>query len=161
MASSGCFFGGTPRTLKVYLAPPPAGGPGPKARTVAKFHFLKRCTVLENESSFQKYQHFSCPKDPFFLDRILKNRKYFTRISEFFRKIILNFQFFWYPKISTENWLFSQFSTKYFLEFWLRSESIYLWQITSDFYNNFSYFGGGGVPASPPLPTLLEMDGFR
>ena len=56
-----------------------------------------------------------------------------------------------------ENWLFSQFFTKYFLDFWLRSESIDLWKITQDFYNNFSDFGGGGgersgVP-SPPDAT--------
>ena len=42
---------------------PPKGGPGAKApRTVAKFHLFKRCKVLANESSFQKYQYFSCPK---------------------------------------------------------------------------------------------------
>ena len=60
-------------------------------------------------------------------------------------------------KISMEYWLFSQFFTKYFLDFWLRSESIYLWKIMPDFYNNFSDFGGGrsGVP---PLPTLLILE---
>ena len=55
------FFGGgeaPARPLKGYHAPP-AGGPGAKApRTVAKFHFFKRFKVLENESIFQKYQHF-------------------------------------------------------------------------------------------------------
>ena len=58
------FFGGggKPWALKGYHAPP-AGGPGAKApRTVTKFHFLKRCKVLENESSFQKYQHFLAQK---------------------------------------------------------------------------------------------------
>ena len=40
--------------------------------------------------------------------------------------------------------------TKYFLDCSLRSESIDLWKITPDFYNNFSDFGGGGSP--PPLP---------
>ena len=60
------FEGGTPRPIKGYHAPP-AEGPGAKApRTVAKFHFLKRFKVLKNESIFQKYQHFSCPKNPFF-----------------------------------------------------------------------------------------------
>ena len=37
----------------------------------------------------------------------------------------------------------------------LFSESIYPWQITPDFYNNFPDFGGGDIPASPP-PTLLR-----
>ena len=51
----------------------PAGGPGAAAlRTVAKFHFLKRFKVLENESIFQKYQHFILPKHPFFLRKISK-----------------------------------------------------------------------------------------
>ena len=68
-----CKGGGTPRPLKGYHAPP-AGGPGAKApRTVAKFHFFKRCKVLENESSFQKYQHFSCQKNLFFLRKNSKN----------------------------------------------------------------------------------------
>ena len=47
-----------------------------------------------------------------------------------------------------ENWLFHIF-TKYFLDFWLLSESIYLWKIRPDFYNNFSDFGGG-VRRPPP-----------
>ena len=45
--------------------------------------------------------------------------------------------------------------TKYFLAFWLRSESIDLWKIIPDFYNNFPDFGGGNVPAfSPPSRRL-------
>ena len=66
--------GGTPRPLKGYHAPP-AGGPGGEGtpRTVAKFHFFKRCKVLENESSFKKSQHFSCPKNLFFLRKNSKN----------------------------------------------------------------------------------------
>ena len=65
--------GGKPRPLKGYHAPP-AGGPGAKAlRMVAKFPFLKRFEVLENESIFQKYQHFSWPKNSFFLRKISKN----------------------------------------------------------------------------------------
>ena len=51
-----------------------------------------------------------------------------------------------------ENWVFSQFFTKYFLDFWLRSESIDLWKITPDFYNNFSDFGGGERSGFPPPP---------
>ena len=64
--------GGTPRPLKGYHAPP-QGVRGAKApRTVAKFHFFKRCKVLENESSFQKSQYFSCPKNLFFQEKIRK-----------------------------------------------------------------------------------------
>ena len=39
---------------------------------------------------------------------------------------------------------FFTFFTKCFLDFWLLPESIYLWKIISDFYINFSDFGGGG-----------------
>ena len=61
-------------------------------------------------------------------------------------------------KISMENWLFSQFFTKYFLDSWLRSESIDLWKITPDFYNNFSGFGGGGTfRRSPPPPDATDQ----
>ena len=60
------FGGGMPRAPKGYHAPP-AGRPGGEdPRSVAKFHFFKRCKVLENESSFQKSQYFSCPKNLFF-----------------------------------------------------------------------------------------------
>ena len=56
VASPGFFSGGgDARPLKGYHAPP-AGGSGAKVPgKVAKFHFFKRCKVLENESSFQKY----------------------------------------------------------------------------------------------------------
>ena len=46
--------------------------------------------------------------------------------------------------------IFSQFFTKYFLDFCLLSESIYLWKITPDFYNNFSDFGGGAFRRPAP-----------
>ena len=79
---------GTLGPLKDYQAPP-AGGPGAKApRTVAKFHFFKRCNVLENESSFQKFKQFSCPKNLFFRRNNSKNWTYLTGISEFFSIII-------------------------------------------------------------------------
>ena len=51
-------------------------------------------------------------------------------------------------KISMENWLFSKFLAKYFLEFCLLSETIYPWKIKPDFYNNHSDFGSN-VPAFP------------
>ena len=66
VAAKGIFSGGTLGPVKDYQAPT-AGGPRAKApRTVAKFHFLKRFKVFENEFIFQKCQHFSFPKDPFF-----------------------------------------------------------------------------------------------
>ena len=42
------------------LSRAPSGGPGAAAsRMVTKFKILKRFEVLENESIFQKYEHFS------------------------------------------------------------------------------------------------------
>ena len=54
-----------------------------------------------------------------------------------------------------ENWLFDNDFTKYFLDFWFRTENIDLWKITPDFYNNISDFGGGSsvVPPPPHDPT--------
>ena len=53
-------------------------------------------------------------------------------------------------------WTFAQSFTKYFLEFCILSESIYPWKITSDFYNNFSDFvGGGRSKCSYILATLM------
>ena len=58
----------TPWPLKGYPAPSPAGCPGGGSpRMVAKFTFFERYEVLENESIFQKYQHFSCQKNRLFL----------------------------------------------------------------------------------------------
>ena len=86
MASPGIFSGGgRPGHLNGITRP---------RRGVAKFHFLKRFKVLENESIFQKSQAFASPKNPFLLRNISKNRAYFTRISELFRKIILEFSIF-------------------------------------------------------------------
>ena len=81
--------GGMPRPLKGYHAPP-AGGPETAAPGwLAKCYCLKRFKEIENESIFQKYQHFSFPKNQFFLRKISKNSTYFTKISEFFRKLFL------------------------------------------------------------------------
>ena len=66
VAAKGIFSGGTLRPLKDYQAPT-AGGRGAKApRKAAKFHFLKRFKVFENEFISQKCQHFSSSKYPFF-----------------------------------------------------------------------------------------------
>ena len=70
--------------------------------------------------------------------KMKRNLKTFKKILRFFDQNL-------YGKLT-----FSQFYTKYLLDFWLLSESIDLWKITPDFYNNFSDFGGGDVPAFPP-----------
>ena len=58
------FSGGTPSPLKGYQEQDVRGA---KATwTVAKFDFIKRFIVLENEFIFQKYQHFYFPKIHFF-----------------------------------------------------------------------------------------------
>ena len=59
-----------------------------------KFKFLKRLEALENDSIFQKYQHFSCQKNPIFLRKSLRCLTDFTTISEIFRKIILQISIF-------------------------------------------------------------------
>ena len=73
-----------------------------------------------------------------------------TKNEENFEKISRKFWDF-FIKISTENWLFSQIFTKYFLECCLMSDSIYPWKITLDFYNNFSDFGGSGGSSDVPV----------
>ena len=102
---SGGGGGGPHRPLKGYHAAPRRGSGGrwPTPRTVAKFHFWTRCKVLESESSFQQYQHFSCPKNLFFLRKISKNRTYLTGISVFFQVIIWKFWIFMKP-IRPEKW---------------------------------------------------------
>ena len=73
------FEGGSPGHLKAIMRPP-QGVRGAKApRTVAKFHFFKRCKVLENESSFQKYKHFTCPKNLFFSKKKFEKLNIFDR----------------------------------------------------------------------------------
>ena len=56
--------GGNAGSLKLYHGPGRLSG-GAGFRWVAKFHFLKRCKVLEKESIFQRYQHVFLPKLPF------------------------------------------------------------------------------------------------
>ena len=36
------------------------------------------------------------------------------------------------------------------MDLWFHFENLDLWKITPDFYNNFSDFGGGSPPPSPP-----------
>ena len=61
--------------LKAITRPPPGATATPpsRLRMVAKFHFLKRFKVLENEFTFQKYQHFSEPKNSFFSQKNFEN----------------------------------------------------------------------------------------
>ena len=74
---------------------PPQGVRGANApRTVAKFHFLKRFKVLENESSFQKYPHFSCPKSLFFLRKIRKIEHIWQEFLNFFANYLKIFNFY-------------------------------------------------------------------
>ena len=61
--------------------------------TVAKFHFLKRFKVLENDSLFQKYQHFSRQKNPFFLRKFRKIEHILQKFLSF-RNIILKISIF-------------------------------------------------------------------
>ena len=92
-ASPGFFRGRErPGHLKAITRPRRASG-GWRPRTVAKLDFLKRFKVLETESIFLKYQHFLARKIHFFYENFWK-LNIFIRISDFFRKIILNVQFY-------------------------------------------------------------------
>ena len=85
------FSGRKPGPLKGYPALPPQwvlGAVAPPTRMVAKLKILKRFEILENDSIFQKYQDFSCQKNRLFLRNRLRCLKDFTKISEFFPKII-------------------------------------------------------------------------
>ena len=89
-------FGGNYGPLTDYQEPTAGvrwggGGLNPPRR-VAKF-FLKRLKVFENEFIFQKCQHFSSPKDTFFLRKFRKIEYILQEFLNFFRKIILYFHF--------------------------------------------------------------------
>ena len=86
---AGIFRGERPGHLKAIMRPLPAGGPdGEGPRTITKFHFCKRCKVLENESIFSK--------------------KNFEKLNTFyntfwiFRKIIWKYSIFMIPYKSKE-----------------------------------------------------------
>ena len=79
------------------------GGPGCECpRMVAKFKIIKRFKVLENESIFQKYQHFSCPKNPFFLRKLSKNWTFYKDFLIFSKNYFANFNFYGAPSKSRE-----------------------------------------------------------
>ena len=72
-------------------------------------------------------------------------RKFVNKNRAFGNNTIFLQQIFWFRGVS-------QFFTKYFLDFWLRSESIDLRKITPVFYNHFSDLGWG---VASPLSTVL------
>ena len=119
-----------------------------------RLQFREKCKIIEiwwmisiEQEKLSNLSAKHCAFGPK-LKRILKN---FKKILRFFDQNL-------YGKLT-----FLQFFTKYFLDFWLRSESINLWKIRPDFYNNFSDFGGGGnVPAfpHPPDATGREIAAF-
>ena len=84
VASPGFFRGELPGHLKA-ITPPPLGGSGDgRPPMITKFKILKWFKVLENESIFQKYQHFSCPKNQFFLRKIANLQKFMTFSKNYF-----------------------------------------------------------------------------
>ena len=80
------FSGERPGLLKAITRPPCRGSGGEGPRTVAKFHFLKRFKVLENESIFHKYQLFLPEKFSF-------SKKNFEKMNIFYKN-------FWMLSIS-------------------------------------------------------------
>ena len=66
-----------------------------------------------------------------FRQKVKKTLKNFKKILRFFDQNLAG-------KLN-----FFTFFTKYFFDFWLLSQSIYLWKIKPDFYNNFSDFEVG------------------
>ena len=83
----------TPRPLKCYQASPQWVLEGKAPRTVAKFHFLERCKVLENQSNFQKYQHFLAQKNYFSYEKFRKIKHIRQEFLNFFEYLLENFQF--------------------------------------------------------------------
>ena len=80
------------------ITPPPAGGPGAKAPAYgSEVSFFKTIQSIRKWIHFSKISTFFLPEKFIFLGKISENWAYLTKISEFFRKIILNFQFLWYP----------------------------------------------------------------
>ena len=96
VASTGFFGVGKPRGPRQGYPPRVWGG---SLQMVTKFKILIRFKVLENEIIFQEFQHFSSPKNSFFLRKISKYWAYSTKISDFSGKLFLKFQIFnfWSP----------------------------------------------------------------
>ena len=94
VASPGCFFRGNARPFKGYHARP-AGGPGANASPDgSEILFLKTIQSIRKWIHFSKITKFFLPKESIFLRNLSKSGKEFTKIFEFFRKIILDFSIF-------------------------------------------------------------------
>ena len=102
------FFGcGTSLPLKAITRPSRGSwhGSPPKRSEVS---FFKMRQSIRKWIIFQKNQHF-CQKNHF-QRKISKKWTYFTRLSDFFKKIVLKFQFFWSNTINPE-----KFSVNYII----------------------------------------------
>ena len=84
--------GGTPRPCKGYHAPPQWLRGAKAPWTVAKFHLLKRCKVLENESIFKNINIFLA-KTTFSLRKISKIKHILQELLRFSENYLLYFNF--------------------------------------------------------------------
>ena len=117
-----------------------SGGPSPPDAKLSKIckkssENCKKCIILANFSTFFKNHAF--------------NFRAFGRKIQMAGKILRNF----WKKTQWEKMIFLLFLEKLLLK-------IEPWKITSDFYNNFSDFGGGGrrnVPVSPPPAPMRNV----
>ena len=94
---AGIFFRGErPSHLKAITRPPHGSGrrSPPDGSEVS---FFKTIQSIWKWIHFSIIATFSWPKNPIFIRKISKNWTYFTRISEFLRKIILKFHLLWFP----------------------------------------------------------------
>ena len=81
--------------------------------------------------------------------RACKTLRAWTKNQKNFEKFQENFEIFWSKSLWKIDF-FSQFCTKYFLDFRIRSESIDIWKRTPDSITIFPISGEGNVPAFPP-----------
>ena len=132
--SPGCFGGGDspppqegirPDHVKAITRPRRESGGRQHPRTVMKFNILKRFKVLEDEYIFRKYQHSSCPKNPFFPKKNFEKLNIFYKDFWFFEKLFENFQFSGVPYksrgISHEFYYISTWDLYQKTQKWLRS----------------------------------------
>ena len=93
------FFWGTPRPFKGYHVSP-QGVRGAASRIVTKFKILKRIKLLENESFFQGFLHYS--------QKCIFQRK--------FQKLNIFYNDFWFsPKNYSKNFKFSIFMESHYI----------------------------------------------
>ena len=72
------------------------GARRPPPRKVAKFHFLNHSMYLKMNSFFKNDKHY-CPQNINFSKKNLGKWNIFYKTLWFFRNIILNCHFLWYP----------------------------------------------------------------